>query len=148
MIFRKVLPIALMLISLLAACSASSATPVPASTSGVPVNVQDGTYTNITPVQLTERLKSKDFFLVNTHIPCEGEIDSTDAFIPYDETVQRLSEYPADKNAKIVLRCACRSGRMSAITAAELVKAGYTNVWNLDGGMIAWEKAGLPLKGK
>jgi rhodanese-related sulfurtransferase len=54
-----------------------------------------------------------------------------------------VNEYPADKNAKIVLYC--RSGRMSTIVAKELVKAGYTNVWNLDGGMIAWEKAGFEL---
>ncbi len=37
---------------------------------------------------------------------------------------------------------------MSAIAAQELVKAGYTNVWNLDGGMAAWEQQGLPLKEK
>jgi hypothetical protein len=27
---------------------------------------------------------------------------------------------------------------MSAIAARALVKHGYTNVWNLDGGMIGW----------
>ncbi|MGH7461812.1 MAG: rhodanese-like domain-containing protein [Longimicrobiales bacterium] len=131
-------------ISLLAACSAQSTTP--AASLGVPVIVEGGEYTNVIPTQLVEMLKSKDFFFGNTHIPYDGEIESTDAFIPYDETAQRLSEYPADKNAKIVLYC--RSGRMSATMAQELVKAGYTNVWNLDGGMIAWEKVGLPLKGR
>ncbi len=88
----------------------------------------------------------KDFFFVNTHIPYEGEIEETDAFIAYDKTAQQLNSYPADKNAKIALYC--RSGRMSAIAAQELVKAGYTNVWNLDGGMVAWEQAGYKLMSK
>ena len=48
--------------------------------------------------------------------------------------------------AKIVLYC--RSGRMSAIVATELVAAGYTSVWNLEGGMLAWEKAGYALMRK
>jgi len=29
---------------------------------------------------------------------------------------------------------------MSAIAARALVKLGYTNVWNLYGGMVEWEK--------
>ena len=90
-----------------------------------------------------EMLKNKDFFFVNTHIPYEGEIGPTDAFIPFDQTTRKLNEYPTDKNAKIVVYC--RSGRMSDIAARELVKAGYTNVWNLDGGMIAWERAGYAI---
>jgi len=89
-------------------------------------------------------LKRKDLIFINTHIPYEGEIAQTDAFIPFEENgPQRVNEYPADKNAGIVLYC--RSGRMSTIVAKELVKAGYTHVWNLDGGMIAWEKAGFEL---
>jgi rhodanese-related sulfurtransferase len=47
---------------------------------------------------------------------------------------KNISEPPSDKNAKIVLYC--RSRRMSAIAAEELVAQGYTNIWNLDGGMV------------
>jgi len=34
---------------------------------------------------------------------------------------------------------------MSAIAAKTLVGLGYTNVWNLDGVMIAWDESGYPL---
>lgn len=37
-------------------------------------------------------------------------------------------------------------GRMNTIAANELVKQGNTNIWNLDGGMAAWEQAGLPIE--
>ncbi|HYW82747.1 MAG TPA: rhodanese-like domain-containing protein, partial [Spirochaetia bacterium] len=86
----------------------------------------------------------KDFFLVNVHLPYQGEIPQTDAFIPFDQTQARLDKYPADKSARIVLYC--RSGRMSDIAARELVRQGYTHVFNLAGGMIEWESSGLPLK--
>jgi rhodanese-related sulfurtransferase len=146
MMIRKHLSAILLLIGLLAACSGQSSTPTAVSAPVTQVQVEGGSYTNVTPQQLTEMLKQKDFFFVNVHIPYEGEIDPTDAQLPYDQTAQLLSKYPADTSAKIVLYC--RSGRMSAIAAKELVKAGYTNVWNLDGGMAAWETQGLPLKGQ
>jgi len=146
MLLRKLWPAAVILIALLAACTGQSSTPAAVSAPVAKVEVEGGSYTNVTPIQLSEMLKQKDFFFVNVHIPYEGEIDRTDAQIPYDQTTQQLSQYPADKKAKIVLYC--RSGRMSAIAAKELVKSGYTNVWNLDGGMAAWETQGLPLKGQ
>ena len=37
---------------------------------------------------------------------------------------------------------------MSAIAARTLVKLGYTDVWNLDGGIVAWTEAGYPLQRK
>ncbi|MGQ0602074.1 MAG: rhodanese-like domain-containing protein [Anaerolineales bacterium] len=124
----------------LAACGVQSAS-APSGAVSAPIKVDGGAYTNVAPSELSEMLKHKDFLFVNTHIPYEGELEQTDAFIAFEENgPQRVSEYPADRSAKIVLYC--RSGRMSAIVANELMKAGYTNVWNLDGGMIEWEKAG------
>lgn len=55
----------------------------------------------------------------------------------------RTYRLPADKNAKIVVYC--MSGRMSAIASAELVQQGYTNILNLDDGMIGWERSGFTL---
>lgn len=144
MMIRKLMPVALMLSGWLAACSGPIAVPAVTPEAGVKVQVDGGAYTRVTAAQLNEMLKQKDFFFVNVHIPYEGEIEPTDAQIPYDQTAQLLSRYPADKNARIVLYCL--SSGMSKLAATELVKAGYTNVWNLGGGMIEWEKQGLPIK--
>lgn len=134
---RFLIPLTLVVI-FLTACGNQ---PVASSVTGSKVNVAGGSYTNIAPKQLEQMLAAKDFAFINVHIPYEGEIANTDAFIPYDKIAENVGKFPADKNAKVVLYC--RSGRMSAIAAEELIKRGYSNVWNLNGGMVAWEGAGL-----
>lgn len=112
-----------------------------------PVPVEGGgTYTDVSARGLTRLLESKDFPLINVHIPYEGEIAGTDAFIPFNQIEANLGRLPANKGAKLVLYC--RSGSMSAIAARTLVRLGYTDVWNLDGGMIAWKQAGYPVARK
>lgn len=125
------------LVILLAGCQSKSIT-------GETVTISGGSYQNASVTDLQTMLKSKDFVLVNVHIPFAGNIPDTDLSIPYDEIEQNLSQLPSDKNAKIVLYC--RSGRMSEIAAEKLVSLGYTNVWNLKGGMVDWEQAGLELE--
>ena|SRR3989344_5138413 len=95
-------------------------------------------FTILTSKELSVMLPQKDFFFVNVHIPFEGKIENTDAFIPYNKIANNLAKLPEDKNTKIVLYC--RSGRMSEIAAKELVRLGYTSVSHLSGGMIDWEK--------
>ena len=111
---------------------------------GETVSTDAGSYQNITVNQLQSMLNNKDFVLINVHIPFAGDIPNTDLSIPYDQVEQNLSQFPVDKHAKIVLYC--RSGRMSEIAAEKLVSLGYTNVWNLKGGMVGWEQAGLELE--
>lgn len=111
--------------------------------SGKKVTVRGGSYTNVGPATLKEMLAKKDFFFANVHVPYEGEIARTDANIPYDQVEQKIDRFPSDRNAPILLYC--RSGRMSTTAAETLVRLGYTNVWHLEGGFIAWERAGFPL---
>jgi len=124
---------------LLAACQ-----PDDTSVAGKQVQVQGGAYTEINVSELQSMLKDKDFTLVNVHIPFEGDIPNTDVSIPYDQIAQNLDQLPANKNAEIVLYC--RSDRMSTIASETLVDLGYTNIYNLDGGMVAWENAGLKIE--
>ncbi len=131
----------------LAGCSSGGAAPVASGTGDLKtqkVPVEGGSYTNVDAPGLAAMLRSKDFLLINVHIPFEGDLDQTDLSIPYNEIEANLSRLPADKGARIVLYC--RSGSMSATAARTLVKQGYSNVWNLDGGMIAWKQAGYPLR--
>ncbi len=102
------------------------------------------TIQTVSPSQLSVWLQQKDFTLINVHTPYAGELDQTDAFIPYDRITNGMAGLPADKNAKIVVYC--RSGRMSRIAAETLVKLGYKNVFDLQGGMNAWTAAGYTIQ--
>ena len=113
---------------------------------GETVTTDGGPYKQISSDNLNTMLedKDKDFLLINVHLPLAGNIPETDLSIPYDQIEQNLSQLPSDQNAKLVLYC--RSGRMSQIAAEKLVSLGYTNVWDLKGGMVAWEQAGFDLE--
>ncbi|MGD0019439.1 MAG: rhodanese-like domain-containing protein [Candidatus Limnocylindrales bacterium] len=124
--------------------SAQTGTPSAGSSQlGVVVPGRGGNWTNVDPDQLAQMLGHKDFTLVNVKTPYIGEIQGTDLYIPYDQLSARASQLPADKGAKILVYC--RSGVESAQAAQTLLDLGYTNVWNLDGGMNAWQASGRTL---
>jgi rhodanese-related sulfurtransferase len=130
----------------LSACQSSTVTTDGSETTeiGKEIKVDGGSYKDISVNELLSMMENKDFTLVNVHIPFEGDLPKTDLSIAYDTIGQNVNQLGADKNAKIVLYC--KSDSMSMIAAEELVKLGYTNIWNLDGGMVAWEKAGQPIE--
>jgi rhodanese-related sulfurtransferase len=67
--------------------------------------------------------------------------DST--LIPLGQLSSRLAEIQKYKNKPVAV--VCRSGRRSAQAVELLRKAGFTQAVNVEGGMNAWESAGLPV---
>lgn len=62
--------------------------------------------------------------------------------IPLDSLQSNLIKIP--KNKQVIV--ACQKGGRSQKAYDLLKKNGFTNIANLDGGMIAWQAAGLPTK--
>lgn len=133
----------LFLMGLVAACDGNATKSVAANQYGRRIEIAGGAYTEVAPQELHALLANKTFPLINVHTPYEGEIEGTDAVIPYNEIDKMVDKLPSDKNAMVVLYC--RSGRMTQEATEALVTLGYTNVWNLDRGMVGWKEAGFPI---
>ena len=61
--------------------------------------------------------------------------------LPMSEFAARHDELPKDRPIFVI----CASGQRSAAAAAFLLRNGWTDVTNVDGGTTAWERAGLPV---
>ncbi len=64
--------------------------------------------------------------------------------IPLKELAQRVDEIAKFKERAVVLTC--RSGPRSSAAGRVLKRAGFTTVYQLKGGVSAWEQASLPLE--
>ena len=90
----------------------------------------------ISAKELKQRLDAgEDLFILDVRQPFEYQIANIGGkLIPPNEVPQRLAEL--DRNREIVVQC--RSGHRSQLIAEFLAEAGYPNVKNLAGGILAW----------
>ena len=140
---RVVRPLALapLIVALLAGCGSGGDKKM-ATANGNDQAQATAAFARLDPAAFAERMNDGKSTLINVHIPYEGEIEKTDAFIPFDRILVD-SRLPKDKNREILLYC--RSGRMSEEAGNALHNAGYTNLAHLEGGMRGWEAAGRKL---
>jgi len=71
----------------------------------------------------------------------EGAIEGS-TLVPFWAIMQNKLKLP--KETPIMLVCAV--GGRSFAAGQMLVKYGYTEVYNVSGGLVAWKEAGLPVK--
>lgn len=99
-------------------------------------------------VDLNERLERGDeLFLVDVRSQQEylhdGHIEGAH-LMPLHTLMQYVDELPQDQEIVVV----CRSGNRSMVACQQLVGLGFADVKNFNGGMIAWQMAGLPVSRK
>lgn len=99
---------------------------------------------NISPADAYQRLQSDgELIVIDVRQPIETQDGTVPGalLIPLTEFGRRMSELPDDRTILTV----CRSGHRSPIAARRLKRAGY-DVVNVSGGIMAWQRAGLPLE--
>jgi len=95
------------------------------------------------PPQEAQKLLEQDVLFVDVREPEEfAQVRIQGAqLIPLSEFAGRYREIPTTR--PVVLYC--RSGNRSAQAAGWLATKGYTNLLNLEGGILSWYQSGLPL---
>ena len=100
------------------------------------------------PTEAIQLINHKDALVVDVRTDKEyqqGHVMNA-LHIPLGMLENRIAELQAYKASAIVM--VCRSGARSGQAASKLKKQGFVDVHNLGGGMLAWERANLPVTTK
>lgn len=98
--------------------------------------------TEVTVAQAAQ-LRNQGAFILDVREPSEwAQFHISGAtLIPLEELPNRLNEVPKDRQVVVV----CRTGIRSAQGRDILLKAGFTKVTSMAGGMNQWQAQGLPV---
>ena len=109
--------------------------------SGENQNTISGSIELLPPEEFEKVIQNESVFLLNVHTPYSGKINGTDEIIEDWENLGKYMEkLPMDVSVPIAVYC--RSGKMSADASKQLLEMGYQKIYELDGGMTAWEESG------
>lgn len=96
----------------------------------------------VTPAQAHEMRSRGEAEIIDVREPEEYRRSHVEAsrLIPLGELPQKVDEL--DRSRTLLMLC--RSGRRSAIAAQQLAARGF-ETRNIEGGILAWAAAGLPV---
>jgi rhodanese-related sulfurtransferase len=97
--------------------------------------------TTLPPTETWEACRSNELVLVDVRQPQEWRagVVAGALLIPLNELPRRIDELPRESTVAFL----CRSGHRSTLAARQARRHGI-DVVGVKGGMIAWNKAGLP----
>ena len=103
-------------------------------------------YQNVDPMDATQLMNHRDAVIVDVREGNElgeGQIRES-VHVPLGEIKSGPDKLARHKGRPVI--AVCRTGSRSGIAASSLVKSGFEEVYNLRGGIMAWQNAGLPLQ--
>ena len=102
-------------------------------------------YTEIAPLEAVQIMNHEESVMVDVREDSEfrdGHIQDA-VHIPLGKFAERMGELDTHKGKAIIV--GCRSGHRSARACGILRKQGFERVYNLRGGIMAWQSANLPI---
>jgi len=105
-------------------------------------------FNDLSPMEATQMMNRRPTVLLDVREDREyeeGHIVNA-VHIPLGQLNDRLGELEKYKNKVIIAYC--RTGHRSATASARLHKQGFESVYNLRGGITAWQRENLPLTRK
>lgn len=100
----------------------------------------------LTPAVFAEKMKTTGVVVLDVRTIDEfnsGHIEGAKQLDYYETDSFNASIDALDKDVTYLLYC--RSGGRSGTTYDMMVQKGFKNVYNLEGGMLAWQKANMPV---
>lgn len=137
----------ILIASALAACGSSDKAQVQSPTNTIPDNINTSTYQTLDVQAAYARYEqTADAILVDVRTPEEwaatGIVPGA-RLIPLDQFERRApAELPKDTPIFVI----CNSGNRSRVASEALIRLGYPQVFNIDGGIQAWLQASLPVE--
>lgn len=105
-------------------------------------------YQELTPAETVRLMNQGETLLLDVREDSElsqGKIAGA-KHIPLKHVASRMNEIESNKQKNVVAYC--RVGNRSGIVCRQLVKNGFEKVYNLKGGITAWQTDKLPMKKK
>ncbi len=105
-------------------------------------------FASLTPAAAVQLMNNEDVVLLDVREPAEtigGKIAKA-IQIPVGALGKRVSELEKHKNKTLLVYC--KSGARAGTACKELSKNGFEKVFSLNGGIMAWQDAHLPVNKK
>ena len=111
-------------------------------------------FENVTVEEAKNMIEREDVFVLDVRTPAEFDeshiegatlipvTNSGGSNLNHDQLLEaRINEVPKDRKILVY----CRTGHRSTAASMILVNAGYSDVYNMQGGITAWTDAGYPV---
>lgn len=105
-------------------------------------------FASLTPSAAVQLMNNEDVVLLDVREPSEtagGRIGKA-IQIPAGSVEKRVDELEKHKGKTMLVYC--KSGARSGLACRELSKKGFDKVYSLNGGIMAWQEAHLPISKK
>lgn len=135
------------LVSALALSAAGCGGDSTGATAAETTTLGSGAVTLVSPADAQTLVESGEVQVIDVRTPeeyAEGHIDGATLIDFYEpDFADRIAELDPDGEYVVY----CRSGNRSSQATALMAEQGFRDVNDVDGGIVAWEAAGLPVTG-